>query len=101
MLSVSLALALYKEASVFPDYKFCWQPRAGMSTVPEVITAVHCGMRVFSFSLITNEAITDYDAEEEASHEEVVETGQRRQEDLKKFMPHLIPCIQRDEIPQQ
>jgi purine-nucleoside phosphorylase len=73
----------------------------GMSTVPEVITARHCGMRILGFSLITNEAITEYDVEEEASHEEVVETGQRRQEDLKRFMTYLIPCIQRDLIPRQ
>ena len=72
-----------------------------MSTIPEVIAGRHCGMRCFAFSLITNEAITDDDVVEEASHEEVVETGQRRQEDLKKFMTYLIPCIEREEIPRQ
>jgi len=71
----------------------------GMSTVPEVITARHCGMRCLSFSLITNEAITDYDVEAEASHEEVVETGMRRQEDLNKFVQHLIPCLAREHLP--
>lgn len=73
----------------------------GMSTIPEVITGLHCGMRCFAFSLITNEAITEYDVDEEASHEEVVETGNRRQEDLKKFITYLIPCIERQEIPRQ
>jgi len=39
--------------------------------------------------------------EEEASHEEVVETGQKRQEDLKRFMTYLVPCIQPEIIPRQ
>ncbi|RXG73167.1 Purine nucleoside phosphorylase [Armadillidium vulgare] len=37
----------------------------GMSTTPEVVAARHCGIRVFSFSLITNVCVTDEDSEEE------------------------------------
>jgi len=65
----------------------------GMSTIPEVILARHCGIRCFSFSLITNECITEFDAEEEASHEEVVETASRREADLNRFISTLIPSI--------
>lgn len=36
----------------------------GMSTVHEVITARHCDMKVFAFSLITNKCITEYDSNE-------------------------------------
>ena len=64
-----------------------------MSTIPEVILARHCGMQVFAFSLITNECITDYDVDVEASHEEVVETANSRGEDLKRFVTQLVPSI--------
>ena len=31
----------------------------GMSTVPEVIVARHCGIRVLAFSLVTNLAVLE------------------------------------------
>lgn len=65
----------------------------GMSTVAEVITAHHCGMRVFAFSLITNECIMDYDSVEEANHKEVIEVGKLREPILKKFVTMLITRI--------
>ncbi|XP_072291818.1 purine nucleoside phosphorylase 6 isoform X2 [Eucyclogobius newberryi] len=50
----------------------------GMSTVPEVLMAHHCGLRVLGVSLITNKVITDYDSEEKANHEEVLRTTQKQ-----------------------
>ncbi|CAL1595307.1 unnamed protein product [Knipowitschia caucasica] len=50
----------------------------GMSTVPEVLVARHCGLRVLGLSLITNKVITDYNSEEKANHEEVLRTTQER-----------------------
>lgn len=48
----------------------------GMSTVPEVLVARHAGVRVLGFSGISNMAIADPDATEEANHEEVLAAGQ-------------------------
>lgn len=61
-----------------------------MSTIPEVITAKHCNLIVFAFSLITNACVLDYDEEKEANHEEVVETGRQREPLLKKFVCKIV-----------
>jgi len=45
----------------------------GMSTVPEVVTAVHSGMRVLGISGISNRA--NLDGETTTTHEEVLEAG--------------------------
>jgi purine-nucleoside phosphorylase len=67
----------------------------GMSTVPEIVTARHCGLRVLAFSLCTNQAVlspvprgdeemlqgkgadelTALLEEGKAGHEEVLEAG--------------------------
>ncbi|XP_064796345.1 purine nucleoside phosphorylase-like [Oncorhynchus masou masou] len=62
----------------------------GMSTAHEVIAARHCGMRMFALSLITNRAVMDYDSEEKANHEEVLETGQHRAIQLEKLISTMV-----------
>lgn len=70
-----------------------------MSTVPEVMVARHCGMTVFAFSLITNECITDYDAQGEANHEEVIETANKRQNDLNLFVTRVVSSMAKAMLP--
>jgi len=62
----------------------------GMSTVPEVIVARHCGIQVFAFSLITNQCITEYDSEAHANHAEVIETANKRQNDLQALVKYMV-----------
>ncbi|XP_026220321.1 purine nucleoside phosphorylase 6 [Anabas testudineus] len=65
----------------------------GMSTVPEVLVARHCGLRVLGLSLITNKAVTDYDSSEKANHEEVLKTTKHRTQDLQKLVSEIITKI--------
>ncbi|KAL1516726.1 hypothetical protein ABEB36_000596 [Hypothenemus hampei] len=62
----------------------------GMSTVHEVITANHCNMTVFAFSLITNECVVHYETEDEPSHEEVMDVGKQREDSLKQLVTELL-----------
>lgn len=66
----------------------------GMSTAPEVIVARHCGMRVFALSLITNQAVMDYDSEEKANHEEVLHAGKQRAEQLERLVSTIVTRIE-------
>ncbi|EEY64883.1 purine nucleoside phosphorylase 1 [Phytophthora infestans T30-4] len=65
----------------------------GMSTVPEVIVAAHCGLKVIGLSLITNKALFPGEEREAASHDEVLETVQATQNDIKRYVRDLIAEI--------
>ncbi|XP_028305511.1 purine nucleoside phosphorylase 6 [Gouania willdenowi] len=65
----------------------------GMSTVPEVVVARHCNLRVLGLSLITNKVVTDYDSKEKANHEEVLATTKHRTQDLQRLVSNLITKI--------
>ncbi|XP_078038771.1 purine nucleoside phosphorylase [Augochlora pura] len=62
----------------------------GMSTVHEVITARHCDLQVFAFSLISNECVIDYDTHDEANHEEVMDVGKAKQPLLREFVSRMV-----------
>ncbi|XP_075068543.1 purine nucleoside phosphorylase isoform X1 [Mixophyes fleayi] len=61
----------------------------GMSTVPEVIVARHCGLKVLGISLITNKAVMDYSSETTANHEEVLQAGK----DSARYMEKLVTVL--------
>uniref|UniRef100_A0A9J8CBA8 Purine nucleoside phosphorylase n=1 Tax=Cyprinus carpio carpio TaxID=630221 RepID=A0A9J8CBA8_CYPCA len=62
----------------------------GMSTVPEVTVAKHCGLRVLGLSLITNKVSLDYSREEKVNHEEVLQISKMRAEMLQNVLLTFI-----------
>ena len=60
----------------------------GMSTVPEVIVAVHGGMRVLGISIITDQCLPD--ALEPASLERIIATANRAEPDLTRLVRGVL-----------
>jgi len=60
----------------------------GMSTVPEVIVAHHCGIRTFGVSVITD--LGGFDDPVEVSHEEVQEAANKAQPLMTTIMREMI-----------
>ncbi len=60
----------------------------GMSTVPEVIVARHCGIKVFGISIITD--LGGFDVPVEVSHEEVQVAANAAQPKMTEIMREMI-----------
>jgi purine-nucleoside phosphorylase len=63
----------------------------GMSTVPEVIAAVHAGMRVLGFSVITDSCLPD--ALEPASLEKIIAVADKAEPALVKLIEKVLADI--------
>ena len=69
-------------------YRILGGDTVGMSTVPEVIVARHCGIRVFGISVVTD--LGGFDLPVEVSHEEVQEAANKAQPIMTELMREML-----------
>lgn len=69
-------------------YRLMGGDAVGMSTVPEVIVARHCGMEVFGISVITD--LWAEGKTSEVSHEEVQKVANASQETMSEIVKELV-----------
>ncbi len=69
-------------------YRVLGGDAVGMSTVPEVIVARHCGIRVFGISVITD--LGGFDVPVEVSHEEVQIAANEAQPRMTEIFREII-----------
>ena len=69
-------------------YRLLGGDAVGMSTVPEVIVACHCGIKVFGVSVITD--LGGFDVPVEVSHEEVQHAAHAAQPHMTELMREMI-----------
>ena len=81
----------YETPAEIKMYRLLGGDAVGMSTVPEVIVANHCGMKVLGISCMTNMAAGILD--QPLNHEEVIETSNKVKKDFIKLMQEIIKEI--------
>ena len=69
-------------------YRILGADAVGMSTVPEVIVACHCGIKVFGMSIITD--LGGFDVPVAVSHEEVQKAANEAQPKMTEIMREMI-----------
>ena len=69
-------------------YRLLGGDAVGMSTVPEVIVARHCGIKVFGVSIITD--LGGFDTPVEVSHEEVQKAANAAQPVMTEIMREIV-----------
>ena len=78
----------FETPAEYKMYRILGGDAVGMSTVPEVIVAHHCGIRTFGVSVITD--LGGFDAPVEVSHEEVQEAANKAQPFMTEIMREMI-----------
>jgi len=68
----------------------------GMSTVPEIIAAHHCGIKVIGLSLITNIACMPGEDAPAASHAEVLEVANSRAGQVQTLVAQIVTDMKSD-----
>lgn len=81
----------YETPAEIEFYETIGADMVGMSTVPEVIAANHCGLEVLGLSCVTNMAAGVLD--EALDHDEVIETTERVKDDFKELVRKILSSL--------
>ena len=71
----------------------------GMSTIPELTAAHHCGMKILCLSLITNKVIISGDEGPAASHAEVLEAVEKRAIKMQSLAKTIVFYLNMEILP--
>jgi purine-nucleoside phosphorylase len=71
----------------------------GMSTIPEITAAHHCGMKIICLSLITNKVIIAGDEGPAASHAEVLDAVNRRAIEMQSLVKRIVFILNKGILP--
>jgi purine-nucleoside phosphorylase len=85
----------FETPAEYKMYRMLGGDAVGMSTVPEVIVAHHCGIRTFGMSVITD--LGGFDVPVEVSHEDVQEAANKAQPFMTEIMREMIMRAERIE----
>ena len=89
----------FETPAEYKMYRIFGGDAVGMSTVPEVIVAHHCGIKTFGISVITD--LGGFDVPVEVSHEEVQEAANMAQPKMTAIMREMIIRAERIEAHNQ
>ncbi len=81
----------YETAAEINAFRILGADAVGMSTVPEVLVANHCGLKVAVIATITNYATGI--ARTSHSHEEVIRTASQASEKLKRLVKRFVATL--------
>lgn len=68
----------------------------GMSTIPEIVTAHHAGMKAIGISLITNKVLLPGETGTHANHAEVLEVAEKRADQMQALVKEVISRLKDD-----
>jgi purine-nucleoside phosphorylase len=81
----------YESPAEYKFMKIIGGDAVGMSTIPEVLVARHCGMKVFSMSLITN--LNTIENKIEINHDDVQTIANQSAQKMGSLILHLVSNI--------